>query len=82
MITLSSETGSSATFKYSIPLITIFKIKIPKATVLTLFIYYLYIHLTAVSSHSEHLQIFIFKVLAAELPTLYCIPTIKAGDWS
>ena len=67
-----------ATFKYSI--ITIFKTKIPKATVSTLIIYYLYTP-TAVSSHNEHLQIFIFKVLAAEFH-LHCIPTIKAGDWS
>ena len=58
-----------------------FKTKIPKATVSTLIIYYLYTP-TAVSSHNEHLQIFIFKVLAAEFH-LHCIPTrIKAGDWS
>ena len=71
------DTGC-ATFKYSI--ITIFKTKIPKATVSTLIIYYLYTP-TAVSSHNEHLKIFIFKVLAAEFH-LHCIPTIKAGDWS
>ena len=71
------DTGC-ATFKYSI--ITIFKTKIPKATVSTLIIYYLYTP-TAVSSHNEHLQIFIFKVLAAEFH-LRCIPRIKAGDWS
>ena len=71
------DTGC-ATFKYST--ITIFKTKIPKATVSTLIIYYLYTP-TAVSSHNEHLQIFIFKVLAAEFH-LHCIPTIKAGDWS
>lgn len=71
------DTGC-ATFKYSI--IRIFKTKIPKATVSTLIIYYLYIT-TAVSSHNQHLQIFIFKVIAAEFH-LHCIPTIKAGDWS
>ena len=71
------DTGC-ATFKYST--ITIFKTKIPKATVSTLIIYYLYTP-TAVSSHNEHLQIFTFKVLAAEFH-LHCIPTIKAGDWS
>ena len=69
-----------ATFKYSI--VTVFKTKIPKATVSTLIIYYLYTP-TAVSSVNEHLQIFIFKVFAAEFH-LHCIyiPTIKAGDWS
>ena len=67
------DTGC-ATFKYSI------KTKIPKATVSTLIIYYLYTP-TAVSSVNEPLQIFIFKVFAAEFH-LHCIPTIKAGDWS
>lgn len=71
------DTGC-ATFKYFI--ITIFKTKIPKATVSIRYGYYLYTP-TAVSSHNEHSQIFIFKVLAAEIH-LHCIPTIKAGDWS
>ena len=71
------DTGH-ATFKYSI--IRIFKTKIPNQQSSTSIIYYLYTP-TTVSSHNEHLQIFIFKVLAAEF-LLHCTPTIKAGDWS